>query len=71
MQQEKEELKSNQEKRAERINAIANQLNEIKTPLVATVYSEGMKWTIRNVAFWEHLKAQDEKFMELINIDQS
>lgn len=66
-----EEMKSAAEKKAEEVNKVADQLNQIKVPLSATMYSHGMIWTLRNISFWESLKNKDEEFIKLINIKQS
>lgn len=68
MEEKEEKLKSNTEKKAREINSAADQLNKILIPANCTFYSHGMVWSIRNVAFWEHLKKKDEEFLKLINI---
>lgn len=61
-------LKENSKKKAEEINKAADILNTIKIPANCTFYSHGMVWSIRNIAFWESLKARDEEFLKLINM---
>lgn len=65
---EGDQLEANRSKRKRDVKRVADTLNKIQFPVTATVYSHGMQWTIRNVAFWEALKKQEEEFMDLIQI---
>lgn len=66
---QQEDLKSRAERRRIEVNKVAEHLNAIEIPLTATMYSEGMKYSLRNIAFWKALKKADEKFIELINVN--
>lgn len=61
-----QELDARTLKEIEEKRSIIEALNQIKYPINATVFSHGMTWTMRNIAFWQSLKGKDEKVQEFI-----
>lgn len=68
-----EELKNEMQRIVEEKRSIIADLNKIKYPLSATLFTHNGTWTIRNVAFWKALNKRDEdiiKFMEQYLIEK-
>ena len=59
-----EEMLSNQQKLVEEKKKIISDLNKIKVPISATVFSHNGAWTIRNIEFWKQFKKRDEEIVE-------
>lgn len=62
-----EELKAERQRIAEEKKRIIAQLNEIKYPLSATVYTHGQPWSIRNITFWKNFQKRDEDIIKFLD----
>lgn len=67
-----EDLKAEQERIAIEKRSIIRDLNKIKHPISATIFTHGKTWTIRNIAFWQAMNKRDDEivnFMETYTAD--
>jgi hypothetical protein len=61
-----EEIKANHVKEVEEKLKIIKELNSIKYPISATVFTHGKSWTIRNESFWKSMQSRDGMLLEFM-----
>ncbi len=64
-------MEANREKEIKDIKRIVKQLNDIHYPINATVWSHGKQWSMRNISFWESLKAREEGLLDALTAPQN
>ena len=62
-----EELKAEKERIAQEKIKIISDLNKIKYPINATVFTHGQSWTVRNEAFWKAMQQKDEDLLKFMH----
>lgn len=61
-----EQLENERQRIVKEKMQIIGDLNKIKYPINATVFTHGSTWTIRNKSFWESMKRSDESVLEFM-----